>query len=128
MPKLVDISVEVDETTYVYTPSSNTDGVAGFSLQNNTLRGNGNFAVGVRKVLPTQKARKATVTYSDPLVKDCEATCDTIDRGVIHFRLENMVAPDATASERGLAYDRFLALLQSSDVRMAVVNNEPFFS
>lgn len=128
MPKLVDISVEVGTETYVYKPSSNADGVAGFSLQNNTLRSNGNFAVGVRKVLPTQKSRKATVTYSDPLVKECEASCDQIDRGVIHFRLENMVAPDATAAERELAYDRFLALLQSSDVRVAVVNNEPFFS
>lgn len=128
MPKLVDISVTVGSETYVYTPSSNADGVAGFSLQNDTLRGSGNFAVGVRKVLPTQKARKATVTYSDPLVKECDSTCEPIDRGVIHFRLENMVAPDATAAERQLAYDRFVELLQSPDVRVAVVNNEPFFS
>lgn len=128
MPKLVDISATVGSETYVYAPSSNADGVAGFSLQSDTLRGNGNFAVGVRKVLPTQKARKATVTYSDPLVSECDNTCEPIDRGVIHFRLENMVAPDASAAERQLAYDRFVELLQQSDVRLAVVNNEPFFS
>lgn len=128
MPKLVDISVQVDETSYAYKPSSNANGVAGFTLQSDTLRGGGAFAVGIRKVLPNQKARKATVTYSDPLVKECAETCSQVDRGVIHFRLENMVAPDASASERGLAYDRFVALLQSSDVRMAVINNEPFFS
>lgn len=128
MPKLVDLTVVIGGNTYVYTPASNSDGVAGFSLQGETLRGGGNFAVGVRKVLPTQKARKATVTYSDPLVTECDTTCAPVDRGVIHFRLENMVAPDATAAERGLAYDRFVELLQQSDVRLAVVNNEPFFS
>lgn len=128
MPKLADLSVEIGSNTYVYKPSSNIGGVAGFSLANETLRGGGHFAVGVRKVLPTQKARKATVTYSDPLVTECEQTCAPIDRGVIHFRLENMVAPDASAAERGLAYDRFIALLQQSDVRLAVINNEPFFS
>lgn len=128
MPKLVDLEVAIDSETYVYTPSSNIAGVAGFSLANETLRSGGHFAVGIRKVLPTQKARKATVTYSDPLVTECETTCAPIDRGVIHFRLENMVAPDASASERGLAYDRFVELLRQPDVRLAVVNNEPFFS
>lgn len=128
MPKLIDLNVTIGEDTYVYVPSSNENGVAGFSLQNDVLMGNGYFNVGIRKVLPTQKSRKATITYGDPLVTECESTCAITDRGVIHFRLENMVAPTATAAERVLAYDRFVSLLQQPDVRSAVINNEPFFS
>lgn len=128
MPKLNELSVEIGGSTYVYIPSQNSDGVAGFTLEGETLNGQGNFMVGIRKINPAQKARKATVSYSDPLVTICESTCAVTERGVNHFRLENMVAPSATKAERVLAYDRFVALLLNSDVRDAVVNNEPFYS
>lgn len=128
MPKLVDLTVTIGDDTFTYVPSSNESGVAGFSLQNDVLMGNGYFNVGVRKVLPTQKTRKATLTYGDPLVTECSTDCSVTDRGAIHFRLENMVPPASTYAERVLAYDRFVTLLQDESVRLAVVNNEPFFS
>lgn len=127
MPKFNPLSVEVAAQNITFVPAQN-GATSVWQRNGGTLADNALVTYTRRPVTNSQTTRKIAFGLTIPFSSTCETTCTVTSRGVSLFKLDNVVDTRISLDERTEAYDTFVALLQNSDVRDAVINNGSFYS
>lgn len=127
MPQFQKISVTVGSTGVEFDPAQN-GAVSVWAQQGVDLANVSSVTYTRRPSNSKQTTRKSSFGLTIPYSSTCATTCTTESRGVSLFKLENVVDTRVTAAERETAYDTFVALLQDTGIRDAIVNNGSFYS
>lgn len=125
MPKYQPLAIASPSKTYAVTGI--TGASAGWQDGNDSFENVEAFSVTRRPVTNGQQTRKSTVRLTKPLVDVCPTTCVKTSRGSILGTLDFTSSVQSKLAEREDAYDSLVALLNDTDVRNAVVNNEAFW-
>lgn len=127
MPQFQPISVTVGGEGVTFDPAQN-GAVSVWAQQGADLANTSSLTYSRRPSTSKQTTRKSTFGLTIPYSTMCDTTCVVTSRGVSLFKLENVVDVRVTTAEREAAYDTFVALLQDSGVRDAIINNGSFYS
>lgn len=128
MPQLKPLTLNDGTSDVIYNINGNNQGVTAWQKPGVDQRGDATLTVVKRAAKSSQTTRKSALTLTVPLTTVCPNTCAVTTRGSILLKVEVITSVESTQAERSAAYAQLQDALADPDLKIALSNNESFWS